>query len=365
MSTPPRLTLSRLDIRAVQVPMNLPLVTSGGTVGIAPLALIDLHTNEGVTGRTYLFCYTPLVLKPVCDLLRNLEALLKGVAVAPLELNRMLRARFRLLGDSGIVGMALAGIDMAAWDALAHAAGQPLARVLGADLVGVRAYNSCGLGLIGAERAPAEAGHLVRAGFSAIKVRLGYPDVDTDLAVVRAVKAAIGDGVHLMSDYNQALSVPEAEKRVRALAGEGLAWIEEPCLAHDYAGHARVRAASTTPIQMGENWWGPGEMSACLASGASDFGMPDAMKIGGVTGWMQAAALGESAGMPISTHLFPEVSVHLMAATPTRHWLEYVDWAAPILARPLAIVDGKATIRDEPGTGIDWNEEAVERYLAR
>ena len=135
MTATQRLTLSGLEVRAVQVPMNLPLVTSGGTVGIAPLALIDLHTNEGVTGRTYLFCYTPLVLKPVCDLLRNLEAVLKGVAVAPLELNRMLRARFRLLGDSGIVGMALAGIDMAAWDALAHAAGQPLARVLGADLV--------------------------------------------------------------------------------------------------------------------------------------------------------------------------------------------------------------------------------------
>lgn len=365
MTATPRLTLSGLEVRAVQVPMNLPLVTSGGTVGIAPLVLIDLHANEGVTGRTYLFCYTPLVLKPVCDLLRNLEAVLKGVAVAPLELNRMLRARFRLLGDSGIVGMALAGIDMAAWDALAHAAGQPLARVLGADLVPVRAYNSCGLGLIGPERAPTEAEQLVRAGFSAIKVRLGYPDVDTDLAVVRAVKSAIGDGVHLMSDYNQALSVPEAEKRVRALSGEGLEWIEEPCLAHDYAGHARVRAASTTPIQMGENWWGPGEMAACLAHGACDFGMPDAMKIGGVTGWLQAVALGESVGMPISTHLFPEVSVHLMAATPTRHWLEYVDWAAPILARPLAIVDGKATIRDEPGTGIDWNEEAVERYLAR
>lgn len=365
MTAPLRLTVARLEVRAVQVPMALPLVTSGGTVSVAPLALIDLHTNEGVTGRTYLFCYTPLVLEPVCDLLRNLEAVLKGVAVAPLEIDRMLRARFRLLGDTGIVGMALAGIDMAAWDAVARAAGQPLARVLGADLVGIPAYNSCGLGLIGPERAPAEAEALVRAGFGAIKVRLGYPTIGTDLAVVRAVKRAIGDGVRLMSDYNQGLTVPEAEKRVRALAGEGLEWIEEPCLAHDYPGYARVRAASSVPIQMGENWWGPGEMAACLAHGACDVGMPDAMKIGGVTGWLQAAALGASAGMPISTHLFPEVSVHLMAATPTRHWLEYVDWAAPILARPLAVVDGKATIRDEPGTGIDWNEDAVGRFLVR
>lgn len=356
------LTISGLDVRAVHVPMRIPLQTSSGTIHIAPLALIDLHTQEGVTGRTYLFCYTPLVLKPVCDMLNNLAPLLQGMPVAPLEINRALHARFRLLGAKGIVGMALAGLDMAAWDAFARAEQQPLARALGADLLEIRAYNSCGLGLIGADLAPGEAEILVSAGFSAIKVRLGYPAFETDIQVIRAVKAAIGEGVQLMSDYNQGLSVPEAERRVRALADEGLCWIEEPCAAHDYPGHARVRAASTTPIQMGENWWGPGEMAMCLSFGASDLGMPDAMKIGGVTGWMQAAALADAAGMPISTHLFPEVSAHLMAATPTRHWLEFVDWASPILAQPLQIRNGHACLPDSPGTGIEWDESAVQRY---
>jgi len=365
MSASPRLTIRSMQVRAVQVPMRLPLQTSSGTIRTAPLALIDLHTEEGVTGRTYLFCYTPLVLKPVCELLVNLDDVLRGVAVTPLEINRLLQGRFKLLGLSGVVGMALAGIDMAAWDALARAAGLPLARLLGGDCLGIQAYNSCGLGLIGAAAAPAEAESLVAAGFPAIKVRLGYADLATDLAVVRAVKAAIGDGIHLMSDYNQGLSVPEAEHRVRALADEGLYWIEEPCLAHDDAGHARVRAASRCPIQIGENWWGPREMATSLGVGASDLGMPDAMKIGGVTGWLQAAALAEAAGMPLSTHLFPEVSVHLMAATPTRHWLEYVDWASPVLAQPMDIQNGQATASDAPGTGIDWNEAAVDRYLVR
>lgn len=358
-------TIVGLDVRAVHVPLRLPLQTSSGAVRVAPLALLDLHTSEGITGRTYLFCYTPLVLKPVCELLLNLEEVLRGASAAPLEIYRSLHARFRLLGAKGIVGMALAGIDMAAWDALARSQATPLARALGADLHEVGAYNSCGLGLIGPDLAPAEAQALVAAGFSAIKVRLGYPDLATDLAVVRAVKRAVGEGVHVMSDYNQSLSVPEAVRRVRALADEGLYWIEEPCLAHDYEGHARVRAASRCPIQIGENWWGPGEMAASLALGASDLGMPDAMKIGGVTGWMQAAALADAAGMPISTHLFPEVSVHLMAATPTRHWLEFVDWASPILAQPMEIKDGKASIRDVPGTGIEWNEDAVRRFLVQ
>ncbi len=363
MSASGQLTISRLNVRAVHVPMRLPLQTSSGTIRIAPLALIDLHTDEGVTGRTYLFCYTPLILKPVCQLLKNLEPVLRGMSVAPLEINHALHSRFRLLGAKGVVGMALAGIDMAAWDALAIVEGQPLARALGAGLLDLSAYNSCGLGLIGADLAPAEAEALVAAGFSAIKVRLGYPDLETDLKVVRAVKSAIGDGIHLMSDYNQALSVPEAMHRVRALADEGLYWIEEPCLAHDYQGYARVRALSRCPIQMGENWWGPSEMATSIGFGASDLGMPDAMKMGGVSGWMQSAALAESAGMPISTHLFPEVSAHLLAATPTRHWLEFVDWASPILAQPMQIQNGKASILDAPGTGIEWDESAVSRYL--
>ena len=236
MTASTKLTVRSLTARAVNVPLRLPLQTSSGTLQVAPLALVDLQTEEGITGRTYLFCYTPLALKPVCELLANLDSVLRGVSAAPLEIGRLLQSRFRLLGAKGIVGMALAGIDMAAWDALAKAERQPLARALGADLLRIPAYNSCGLGLIGPNAAPAEAEALVSAGFKAIKVRLGYPDLATDLAVVRAVKAAIGDRIHLMSDYNQGLSVPEAEHRVRALADEGLAWIEEPCLAHAYPG---------------------------------------------------------------------------------------------------------------------------------
>ena len=157
--------------------MNLPLVTSGGTVGIAPLALIDLHTNEGVTGRTYLFCYTPLVLKPVCDLLpissgprgrRRRAARARPQAAGP----------FRLLGAKGIAGMALAGIDMAAWDALSKAAGSCRWRGCWAATAAESPPTTAAVwALIGAERAAAEAQELVRAGFPAIKVRLGYPDL--------------------------------------------------------------------------------------------------------------------------------------------------------------------------------------------
>ena len=360
----PRLTIRGLRVRAVNLPMARPLQTSSVLVSVAPLVLLDLFTEEGVTGSSYLFCYTPLALKPVVQMLLNLEQVIQGDLAAPLDLERKLQARFRLLGAKGVVGMALAGIDMAAWDALARAQGLPLATLLGAAPRNIPAYNSCGLGLMGAARAAAEAEELLVDGFSALKLRLGYPDAQTDAEVARAVRRAVGDSVRIMSDYNQALSVAEASKRCAALADQGLQWIEEPTLADDYAGHAQIRAKSTTPIQMGENWWGAQEMAKCLAAGACDLGMPDAMKIGGVTGWMRAAAIAETAGLPISSHLFPEVSAHLLAASPTGHWLEYVDWANPILQEPVKIENGRAVIGDAPGSGIAWDEAGVARYLA-
>lgn len=238
-----------------------------------------------------------------------------------------------------------------------------MVRLLGSAPRPIRAYNSCGLGMIGSARAGDEARQLVAQGFSAIKVRLGYVDAKADLGVVRTVRQAIGDDVRLMSDYNQALTVSDAIQRTQALADEGLHWVEEPTLADDFAGHALIRARATMPIQMGENWWGPHEMAKCLAAGASDLGMPDAMKIGGVTGWLRAAALAEAAGLPVSSHLFPEVSAHLLAATPTCDWLEYVDWANPILQEPLRIEDGQAVLPETPGSGIAWNEDGVQRCL--
>lgn len=358
-----KLTIRGLRARGVDVPMARPLVTGGGTVKTAPLVLIDLLTEEGVTGSSYVFCYTPLALKPVLELVLGLEAVIKGDSVAPLALEQKLQKRFRLLGPQGLTGAAMAGIDMAAWDALARACEIPLVRLLGGEPRPIPAYNSCGLGIIGRDRAASEAQELAAPGFKAIKLRLGYPDLKEDIEVVRAVRQAVGDEMLVMTDYNQSLSVPEATRRAAALDDEGIYWIEEPTSADDYPGHARISREARTPVQMGENWWGAHDMAKCLAVDGSDFVMPDVMKIGGVSGWLRAAALAESKGLPMSCHLFPEISAHLLAITPTCHWLEYVDWASPILKTPVRIENGQALISGAPGIGLEWDEEAIRRFL--
>ena len=358
----PQLTIRSIRTVGVEVPMTFPLGTSAATIRAAPLLLIDVETEEGVTGHAYLFCYLPAAAPAISLLLEEVLRTVKGERVAPSDLWERLARRFRLIGVQGIVRMAMAGFDVACWDALAIAAGKPLVALLGGAPRPILAYNSNGLGLMAPAAVADEAEKLLEGGFRAVKLRLGYPTLEADIAAVRAVRKRIPGHVAIMTDYNQALSVAEALRRGRALDGEGVYWIEEPIRHDDYRGSARLARELATPVQIGENFSLTYAMEESLAAGASDYVMPDLERIGGVTGWMRAAALAAANGIEMSSHLFPETSAHLLAVTPTCHWLEYVDWASAILAEPLRIVDGAAVIPDRPGTGVSWNEEAVKRY---
>jgi mandelate racemase len=355
--------IRNLRLRAVAAPMKRPLATSIASVTVAPLLLIDLETDDGIVGRSYLFALAKHHLPPLAKLVEAMAEMVKGDEVAPLDLERKLRARYALLGVHNMVLFAMAGIDMAAWDALGQSLRLPLVRLLGAVPRPIRAYNSKGLGIQPLKALEKEAVELVDEGFGAIKLRLGRPDAAQDLEALRTVKKAIGPGVVLMVDFNQGLSVAEAVRRGHMIDDEGgVHWIEEPIRADDFSGCAEIRRVIRTPIQIGENFMGPEQMAQALAAGACDYVMPDAERIGGVTGWMRAAALAQGAGVEMSSHLFPEISCHLLAATPTCHWLEYVDWANPILKDPAVLKDGHVIVPEVPGIGLAWDEPAVERY---
>jgi len=356
------LTIRAIRTTAVEVPMKHVLGTSQAAVRAAPLLLIDLETEEGVTGHAYLFCYVRAAAVAMAAMVAEVERRVKGDRVAPVDLWRKLAKGFTLIGVQGIVRMAMAGVDVACWDALAIAAKRPLATMLGSAPRPIRAYNSCGLGLMAPDALAREATELLEGGFGAMKLRLGYPTLAEDLAALAAVRIAVPAGTHIMVDYNQALSVAEALARGRALDAEGIYWLEEPIRHDDWRGSARLARELAAPVQIGENFSLVQGMEEALHHEACDYVMPDLERIGGVTGWMRAASLAAARGIEMSSHLFPEVSAHLLAATPTAHWLEYVDWAAPILAEPLAIAEGHAIIPDRPGNGLAWNREAVERY---
>ncbi len=355
-------TIQGFRVRAVRVPMTEPHQTASGVITESPLVLTDVITDTGISGHSIVFTYTAAALKPTAELIQNFETLVKGDVLAPAEVEQKLAKRFRLLGTQGLVGIALAAIDMALWDALARVHSMPLVRLLGGLEKPVRPYGAVGYdGVQGCAKA---AEDWATRGFTGIKAKIGYPTVQEDVAVVRAMRKAAGDDMAIMVDYNQCLTPTEAVKRLRILDDEGLTWVEEPTLAHDYAGHALVAREARTPIQCGENWWGTLDMQHAIEAQASDFVMPDVMKIGGVTGWLRAATLAHTKGIRVSNHLWPEISARLLCCTPTAHWLEYVDWWNPILAEPLRVEKGMAIVGDAIGTGVEWNEDVVRRFAA-
>jgi mandelate racemase len=357
------LTIRRIRTRSVSAPMKRPLRTSVGTVANAPLVLIDIETEEGIVGHAYLFAYVPALCAPLQAVIADMATQLSGDRIAPMANQHKASRRYQLVGTRGLVSMALAGIDIACWDALAKAVNLPLTRLLGGEITSIPAYNSNGLGIMPAEEAADEAVELLAEGFSAVKVRLGHPSVEEDLAVVRAIRKRIPDEAVLMADYNHALTVAEAIKRGHALDGEGLYWIEEPTTHDDFPGNARIANELKTATQIGENFNSVAEMSSAIAARASDYVMPDLERIGGVTGWLHAAGVAQAARIPMSTHLFAEVSAHLMAVTPTGHWLEFVDWADAILQEPLKPANSAIAATARPGVGLSWNEDAVNKYL--
>ena len=359
----PCLTLEGIRARAVLLPLERPIVARIATITEWPVILIDLHTREGVVGRSYLEPYVPKAMKYLVPALVDLGEHLKGHRVTPLELHAAARKSLHFVGYEGMSMIAVSGLDMAAWDALARAAGLPLCTLLGGSPGAVRAYNSNGLWLKDARSVGAEALELRdEGGFEALKLRLGREDPRGDLETIAAVREAVGAKVHLMVDFNQGLTRADALERCHRIDDLGLAWIEEPLVYDDLEGFAQLAAELKTPIQIGENFYGPRDLQQALHRRACDFVMPDLMRIGGVTGWLRAASIAGTAGVPVSTHLYPEFAAHLMRVTETAHWLEWQDWVDPLLLNPYPVRDGFLHVPDAPGVGLEWNEETVSRF---
>ena len=363
MSNFTRLTLDRIEVRAVSIPMRRPVVAKVGSFPEWPFILIDVYTKEGIVGRSYLEPYLKNSVRYIKPVLMDLAEKFAGRRFGPLDLYRDTMKELHLLGRQGISLIAAAGLDMALWDALAKGAGMPLAELLGGTIGQIRTYNTNGLWLIPLDRLADEAEELVAEGnFSALKIRLGRQNLKEDIRALDIVRKRIGDGIDVMCDFNQGFTLHEAITRCHGLDDQGLYWFEEPTVFDNYAQSAQLARELKTPVQIGENIYGARSFYQAVQAQAADLYMPDLMRIGGVTGWMRAAAIAGAAGSPMSSHLYPEVSAHLLRATESADWLEWRDWANPIIAEPFVVKNGFVTVPDRPGNGIEWNEDAVRKY---
>ena len=358
------LTIRSITARAIALKLKRPVVARIATLSEWPVILVDLQTEQGITGRSYLEPYIVKSMRYLVPALQDFGDMLKGRRLAPVELFDAARKSLHFVGYEGLSMIAASGLDMAAWDALAKAANQPLCVLLGGTVGPVKSYNSNGLWLKSPEEVATEAIELRdEGGFTGLKLRLGRERIADDLATLDAVRKAVGEGIHLMVDFNQGLTLAEALQRCHMIDDHGLAWIEEPIVYDNLDGYARLAAELKTPLQIGENFYGPREMYKALQRGACDLVMPDFMRIGGVTGFLRSAAIAGAAGIPISTHFYPEVGAHLMRVSESAHLLEWLDWSYPVLQRHYEIRDGQVHVPEVPGVGLEWDEKAVAANL--
>lgn len=358
-----RLTLHSVQVRPVRVPLQRRIVSKVGHFDDWPLMLIDLKTHQGITGRSYLEPYLAKSPGYIAPAIHDLARLRHAQPIRPMIDFDQARKSLNLVGYEGIAMIAVAALDMAAWDALAQAAGLPLAELLGGSVGPVPAYNSNGLWLTEPAGLGVEAAELVaEGGFRALKLRLGRAELTEDLRAIEVVRDAVGGDVKLMVDFNQGLTLGDALRRCHALDDAGLYWFEEPIVYNNLDGYAQLTRELKTPVQLGENFYGPRELWRAIDKGAGDYVMPDLMRIGGVSGWLRAVPIAAAKGIEVSTHLYPEFSAHLMRVTETAHWLEWQDWANPVLAEPFSLANGELLVPDRPGCGIEWDEDAVRRF---
>jgi mandelate racemase len=356
----PVIELQSSSVSAVSVPLAYPIRTASGIISHAPLILIDLMFDHDVVGRSYLFTYSPVVQKAMLALV---SSLLDQVPKQPLSapaLYELWQQRFRLLGLTGLITMAASGIDMAWWDGMAKSVNKPLCDLLGHKPAPMPAYLS--LGLDGIEQSKVWALQCIEQGFPALKLKAGYPDPADDVRMIQEVQAIVGSKAKLAVDFNQSLNRSQALSRCQAIDDLGLLWIEEPLAYDDDEGHQTLVRILKTDVMIGENWFGHEMMSRSVAAKTCKRVMPDVMKIGGVTGWLRAAQIAADARLSMSSHLFPEISVHLLTATPTAGPLEYLDLAAPVLREPFQVANGQATAKPVAGYGLEWDQAAVKRY---
>jgi L-alanine-DL-glutamate epimerase-like enolase superfamily enzyme len=347
----------------VQVPLEIPIVSAVRRAESVALVLVAVETDAGITGLSYLQAFGVEQGLAVQALVAYLGGALTGEdPLLSLRCYGLMDRAINLLGRGGVATFALSGLDMALWDIKGKAYNAPVAALLGAAGTRVAAYQSAGLWLNEPEVVARQAAEFKAAGHTAMKMRVGRADPGADVEAVHRVREAVGPETLLMADANQAWSPQRAVAMGRALERADLFWLEEPVDHDDLDGHAVVARELGVQIATGENTYLPRGFRALVEARAADVLMPDVQRVGGITGWMRVAAIAEAWNLPLASHLFPEISVHVLAASPTAALLEYVPWAQPLMAEKMEIEDGFVAVPLRPGLGLHFDQEALERY---
>jgi L-alanine-DL-glutamate epimerase-like enolase superfamily enzyme len=327
--------------------------------------LVRITDADGVTGTGYSYTIGTGG-SSVCKLIDDhLAPVLIGRDAEEIEgLWRTLFYRVHATTVGAITSIALAAIDTALWDVRARKAGLPLHRLAGGAKTGIDLYYTEG-GWLHMDEAELvdEAVKAKERGFGGTKVKVGRPHVAEDVKRLSAVRDKVGFGWEIMTDANQGLSLDEAIRRARHYEKLDVAWFEEPIHADDVGGHCRLSQSTTVPIAVGESMYSLSQFKDYLEAGACSIVQVDVGRIGGITPWLKVAHMAEAFNVPVCPHFLMEIHLSLCCAVPNSRWLEYIPQLDLVTSSPIRIESGKAIPSDQPGLGIDWDWQALERTI--
>lgn len=349
--------------KAVSVPVRFSVVSCVRQTDHVMFVLVDVETDEGITGIAYVQAFNAYGAKAIIHCLDYLESVISGRdALETGELWKQMRSTLKLLGLGGIPMFALSAVDIALWDIKGKASGVPVYQLLGYQQSKFDAYQSDGLWLVSPLEAARQAEQFVHEGFHAVKMRFGRTDAKDDIAAAQEVRRAIGDDIELMGDVNQGWTCDQAMLMAEQLADVNLTWLEEPVDAEDADSHNRLQKSTRIPIATGENLYGILPWERFTSQGAASVYTPDLQRCGGVSGWLEVNQLLAQNDIGAGLHLFPEYAAHLFPLINKPVKLEWMSWPGILFQEPLTCENGQVKAMHKPGFGMQWDAAVVNKY---
>ncbi len=358
------MTITSIRQHAIHIPLARPLRTSIHAIDRIGAIIVTVEGVDGIVGEGCLITLGGSRLGVLQSMIDDLAPAFIGQS--PHSITAMWKQcwdGFNFISHKGIPVMALSALDMAVWDLHGKTLGQPLHHIWGAARERVRAYASGGLFLsLTIDELQAEAQDFLAQGFTAMKVRLGSPQISEDVKRVQAVRDVIGPDIDLMADSNQGLSVKHAIRLAKAMEPFDLFWFEEPVPYWDLEGHSRIRDAIPSDLASGETEYSKYGMRDMIEKRACDILMPDLQRIGGYSEFLRVGHLADAFDIPVTPHLFTEHSLCLAGALSNCTIVEHMPWLEPTLKDPPALTrDGFFEMSNQPGHGMVFDMDQIEK----
>ncbi|HTV55741.1 MAG TPA: mandelate racemase/muconate lactonizing enzyme family protein [Terriglobia bacterium] len=360
--------IKRVLAENCEVPAHREMYDAIRRFSVLNLVFARIETDEGTSGTGFTYSIIRHGAREIGSIIsRSIDSLIRGLD--PLDHERIWYQMWRGLdwvGRGGIVVLAVAAVDIALWDLKAKIAGQPLNKLLGGARDRVPVYNTDGGWLNHTlEQLVDETRKIVAAGFRGTKIKVGKDDPMEDTERIAAVREVLGPKRTLMVDANERFTHAEAIKRARMWEEFNLFWFEEPLPAEDILGHARVKAHTSTPIALGESLFTRQQFKDYIASDGVSIVQPDCCRCGGITEWLKVAHMADCYNMQVSPHFVMELHLPLVAAVPNGLFVEYIPSLDGVLEKPLHLEDGYFRPSHEPGLGIKWSMDKLDRYRVK